>query len=208
MEFANDFQHFYQAGDGPQTVLALHGTGGSERDLLGLALELWPASNVLGVRGRISERGAARFFRRNSAGVFDVENLRAEANALADFVGWASGEYRFDARNLWALGCSNGANIAASLFFLRPATLAGAVLLRAMTPLQDDLPDLTGKRIYLAAGEYDSLVPTQEIQDLEHRFKAAGAQVTLAMAPADHAFTRPEIEAIGRWLASLAPVRG
>ena len=35
-----------------------------------------------------------------------------------------------------AVGFSNGANIAAALLLLRPGTLAGAVLLRAMVPLQ------------------------------------------------------------------------
>lgn len=198
----NDFKHLFQPGDGPQTVLALHGTGGTERDLLGWARTLWPDANLLGVRGRVLEGGATRFFRRHSEGVFDVENLKSEANALADFVSWASGEYGFNADKVWALGYSNGANIAASLFFLRPETLRGAILLRAMTPLQDDLPDLSGKQILLLAGESDDLVPTQEIQDLEHRFKAAGADVTLNLADADHRPTNSDIEAARDWLSS------
>ncbi len=196
----NDFHHVYQKGNGRQTIVALHGTGGGERDLLDLARGLWPDANLLGVRGRISERGAARFFRRHAEGVFDEENLRAEANALADFIAWASDEYEFESHHVWALGYSNGANIAASLFFLRPQTLAGAVLLRAMTPLQDDLPDLSGKQILLLAGGQDTLVPTQEIQDLQHRFRAAGAEVALNMADADHALTAGDIEAARDWL--------
>lgn len=196
----NDFQHIFQKGSGSLTILSLHGTGGGERDLLGLALDLWPDANVLGVRGRVSENGAARFFRRHSEGVFDLPNLKSEANALADFVGWASGEYEFDAREVWALGYSNGANVAASLFFLRPQTLAGAVLLRAMTPLQDDLPDLGGKQILLLAGAYDSIVPTEDVQNLGHHFRAAGADATLNMADADHRPTRADIEVARNWL--------
>ena len=112
----------------------------------------------------------------------------------------ASENYGFDATNVWALGYSNGANIAASLFFLRPKTLIGAVLLRAMTPLQDDLPDLSGKQILLLAGEFDSLVTTEDIQNLEHRFKAAGADVRLNLADADHRPTNADIETAQNWL--------
>lgn len=200
----NQFQHIFKKGVGHQTVVALHGTGGTETDLLDLARSLWPAANILGVRGRETENGAARFFRRHSEGVFDAQNLKSEANALADFIGWASDEYEFEADKVWALGYSNGANIAASLLFLRPETLVGAILLRAMTPLQDDLPDLGGKQIFFAAGDLDEMVPTQEIQDLQHRFKAAGADVTLNLAQAEHRLTNEDLEAAQNWLRGRA----
>ena len=91
----NDFTHIYQPGAGARTVVALHGTGGSERDLLDLSRALWPDANLLGVRGRVLENGAARFFRRHSEGVFDIENLKSEANALADFIEWGERKLRF-----------------------------------------------------------------------------------------------------------------
>ena len=200
----NEFKSIYQKGAGSLTIFCLHGTGGTERDLLPLARELWPDANLLGVRGRVDENGAARFFGRHREGVFDVENLKSEANALADFLGWASGEYQFDADKIWALGYSNGANVAASLFFLRPAVLAGAVLLRAQTPLQDDLPDLSGKRILLLAGALDNVVPTEDIQNLEHHLKAAGAEVTLSLTDADHRLTGADIETAQNWLRGRA----
>ena len=197
------FQHTFEEGSDSLTILSLPGAGGSEgggesdwRDLEGL----WPDANFLSVRGRVAQNGNARFFRCHSEGAFDVENLKSEANALADFTVWASGEYSFDAANVWALGYSDGASIAAGLFFLRPATLGGAVLLRAMTPLQQDLPDLSGKQILLLAGDTDDLVPTQEIQDLSHHFRAAGADVTLEWSDADHSLSAHDVEAARSWL--------
>ena len=99
---------------------------------------------------------------------------------LADFVATAALKYGFDAAQVWALGYSNGANIAASLLLQHPQTLSAAVLLRAMTPFEPlSPPDLTGKSIYLAAGRFDPLVPVANIENLARLFREGGAEVEL-----------------------------
>ncbi|HEX8463739.1 MAG TPA: alpha/beta hydrolase [Abditibacterium sp.] len=184
------------------TVLALHGTGGTENDLIPLAQSLWPGASILAVRGRISENGAARFFRRLSEGVFDLENLHQETAALADFVAQSATQLGFDAQNVWALGYSNGANIAASLLLSRPETLAGAILLRAMTPFSpSELPNLTGKPIFLAAGRFDPLVPAENIENLASMLEKSGANVTLRWENASHGLVGHEIDEARHFLA-------
>lgn len=197
-----DFIHHYQAGSRDFTVLALHGTGGSETDLIPLAQSLFAGANVLAPRGRVSENGAARFFRRFAEGVFDLENLRAETENLAAFVTQSARKYAFDSQKVVALGYSNGANIAASLLLCRPETLAGAVLLRAMTPFQtENWPDLSGKPIFLAAGRFDPIVPTQNIENLAQIFQSAGANVKLHWENAAHGLTSADIEAARQFIA-------
>ena len=129
------FQHVYQPptserSDSP-TLLVLHGTGGSEMDLLPMARTLAPQAGVLSPRGKVLERGMPRFFRRLSEGVFDVEDLKFRTGELADFIAAAAVHYRFDARRVVAAGFSNGANIAASLLLLRPEALTGPVAIDA-----------------------------------------------------------------------------
>ena len=142
------------------TLLLLHGTGGDERDLLDLGRTLAPNANLLGVRGRVLEGTMPRFFRRLAEGVFDEDSIHAETDALADFVSAAASRYDFDAVRVWAVGYSNGANIAAALFLLRPGTLAGGVLLRAMVPLvPEQLPVLNGVPVLLCAGQRDPIAP-------------------------------------------------
>jgi predicted esterase len=45
-------------------LLLLHGTGGDESDLLPLASELDATAAVLSPRGKVTEKGMPRFFRR------------------------------------------------------------------------------------------------------------------------------------------------
>src|ERR1051325_3781018 len=95
------------AATGPPLLL-LHGTGGSEQDLLPLRDHLSPGAAVLSVRGTVLENGMPRFFRRIREGVFDEEDLRRRADDLAAFVGTASAAYRIQEGSLVAVGFSNG----------------------------------------------------------------------------------------------------
>ncbi len=197
----SDFLHEFRSGTSGQTVLALHGTGGTERDLISLAQDLFPGANVLSPRGKVSERGANRFFKRFAEGKFDLEDLRLQTDDLADFVADSAGKYGFDAANVWAVGYSNGANIAASLLLQRPATLCGAVLLRAMTPfVPHHNPDLTDKQIFLASGRFDPIVPVADVEQLVRLFRESGAEVELRFQNAGHEPAREEAEAARAWV--------
>src|SRR5438874_964556 len=115
----SNFISRWEPGKG-RVILALHGTGGDENDLVPIAKMLDPRAAVLSPRGRVLEGSMNRFFRRFEEGVFDQENMREETEALADFVVAAGLEHGFDPADVIALGFSNGANIAASLMLRRP----------------------------------------------------------------------------------------
>ncbi|AGK04513.1 alpha/beta hydrolase [Meiothermus ruber] len=120
------FVHCYEPGSARATLLLLHGTGGNEHSLVELARQMAPAANLLSPRGKVLENGAPRFFRRLAMGVFDQADLMAQAANLARFVQEAAERYGFDAGRVYALGYSNGANMAAALMLLHPEALAGA----------------------------------------------------------------------------------
>ncbi len=136
------FTHRFEPGTSASTLLLLHGTGGNEHDLVPMAAQLAPGVSVLSPRGKVLENGAPRFFKRLAMGVFDEEDLKAQAADLAQFVRDATHRYGLDARRVYALGYSNGANMAAALVLLYPEVLAGAVLLRPVLPLEvEPLPE-------------------------------------------------------------------
>jgi phospholipase/carboxylesterase len=184
------------------TLLLLHGTGGNEDDLLPLGRELDPHAGLLSPRGKILEAGRIpRFFRRLAEGIFDIEDLKFRTFELAEFVENASKVYKFDLNKVIAVGYSNGANIAASMLLLKPQTLSGAVLFRAMVPLvPDSLGDLSEKYILLSSGLKDPIATRQEAERLYGLFKQASAIVDLQWQKSGHELTEDDIHVAKQWL--------
>ncbi|MDO5705661.1 MAG: VOC family protein, partial [Paracoccus sp. (in: a-proteobacteria)] len=99
--------------DGSVMIL-LHGTGGNEADLMPLAARIAPRATLLGLRGRSTEEGINRWFRRFDAVTYDQDDIRAESEALAGFAAELPRAYGIDpAQAIW-LGYSNGANLLAA----------------------------------------------------------------------------------------------
>ena len=200
------FHHLFEPGTDPAAppLVLLHGTGGSEHDLLRLGRAISPGSALLSPRGNVSENGAARFFARLAEGVFDPAEIVRRTHALADFLAAAGKHYAFDASRLTAVGFSNGANIAVTLLLLRPASLSQAVLLRGMVVLdQPAAPgSLTGKRALFLNGTVDPLVPLDHPPRLAALLRTGGADATVEMIAASHQFTSRDLTAAQDWLAA------
>jgi phospholipase/carboxylesterase len=202
------FVHRYLPGEdeaGP-TLLLLHGTGGNEEDLIPLGETLAPGAAILSPRGKVSEYGAPRFFRRLAEGVFDHEDLLFRTHELAEFMEAASEEYGFDPSKLVAVGYSNGANVTASTILLHPGLLRAAVLFRAMVPFEPDMtPDLSGMPIFMAAGRADRMIPPDNAQRLADILIEAGADVDLRWRDTGHPLTYEDVREAKRWLAGILP---
>lgn len=187
---------------GAPALLLLHGTGGNEDDLLPLGRMLNGQAALLSPRGKVLEHGMPRFFRRLAEGIFDHEDLVNRTHELAQFTEEAVDEYSLHPSRLYAVGFSNGANIAASLLLLHPGLLAGAVLLRAMVPFEPETPpDLSGTLVYLAAGRTDQIVPPENTERLAELLQEAGAEVTLDWQSGGHGIGQAEVEGARSWFA-------
>lgn len=176
-----DRPHVFQPADdaaaGPPLLL-LHGTGGDEHDLLPLRDYLSPGAAVLSVRGTVLENGMPRFFRRLREGVFDEDDLRQQADNLAEFVGLACQTYGIDDGSLVAVGFSNGANIASAMMLRRPGVLAGAVLLAAMVPFAEPpAAALNGTLVIISNGARDPMITAQMTKLLARQLAERGAEV-------------------------------
>jgi predicted esterase/catechol 2,3-dioxygenase-like lactoylglutathione lyase family enzyme len=209
---ALDFVHRYippaSGGElaGSTTLLLLHGTGGDENDMIPLGRALLPGAAILSPRGKVLEHGAARFFRRLAAGVFDQEDLALRTEELSGFVEAAERNYGLDPHGVVAVGFSNGANIAASILLRRPDVLRGAVLLSPMVPFEpESLPKLEGTSVFIGAGRNDPMVKPGEVERLAEILREAGAEVTMHWEPGGHTVTEGELQAAREWIARLLP---
>jgi phospholipase/carboxylesterase len=195
-------KHIFQKGSNPEAplLLLLHGTGGTETDLLPLSEIVSPGSSVLSVRGNVLENGMPRYFRRLAEGVFDEEDLIFRTKELYDFLESASGKYDFDRDRVVALGYSNGANIAASLLFHYEGALQGAILHHPMVPRRGiTLPSLSDIPVFIAAGKNDPICPAEETDELNQLLQQAGATVEVQWENYGHQLTRSEVDAAGSW---------
>lgn len=199
------YTHRYVAASDPgsrETILVLHGTGGTENDLIGIAEAISPGAAILSPRGNVSENGALRFFRRLAEGVFDPAEVRARGEELASFIRAATAYYRLDAGRLTALGYSNGANIASTVLQLDPSLLRGAILFRPMLVFEPAAtPDLAGKMVFISAGRMDPIVPMKNVETLATRLEEAGADVTLKWQLTGHNLAPNEMGEAAEWVA-------
>jgi phospholipase/carboxylesterase len=183
-------------------LLLLHGTGGNEDDLLPLGRAVAPGAALLSPRGKVLENGMPRFFRRLAEGVFDFADVRKRAGELAGFVREARAAYGIEAPI--AVGFSNGANIAAAMLMLEGGVLSGAVLLRAMVPLDgpaevraDKLP------VLMLSGAADPIIPASNAEALAKSLKAQGANVDFHVLPTGHGLTQTDVNMTAQWLQAL-----
>jgi phospholipase/carboxylesterase len=204
MSGAEDFIHRFVPGSSGRTLILLHGTGGTETDLLPLGRALDPDAALLSPRGKVLESGMPRFFRRLAEGVFDEEDLIFRSHELADFIHLASERYGFNQSESIAIGYSNGANVAGGILLLRPDTFQGAALLRPMVPLiPEKLPELKGAPVLVAAGNHDQIIPVEKARELIALLRRTGADVTVFFENAGHGLTETTVTATKRWLNGL-----
>ena len=199
-------KHIFRKGKNQSkpTLLMLHGTGGNELDLLPLAGRIDDEASILSVRGNVSENGMPRFFRRLAEGVFDEEDLVFRTKELNQFLDESAEKYEFDRDNMIAIGYSNRANIAASLLFHYQHALKGAILHHPMVPRKGiELPDLSGKSVFIAAGTNDPICSPMESTELHSLLEKANAKVELHWENKGHQLTAEEIEAAAQWYRSL-----
>lgn len=198
--------HAFEPGDGPWTVLLLHGTGGDEHDLLPLGRQLAPHASLLSPRGRVREGGTTnRFFARRAANDIDIEDMLARTDELASFVASAADRYGFDQDRIVALGYSNGANIALNALLTHPGLLRAAALLRPVLYHEpEQLPDLSGVDVLAASGARDPYSPPEQLDRLRDVLERSGARLHQHVdVAAGHGLVDRDMQVTAGWLSGL-----
>lgn len=195
---------FAPAGDSPSgdALIVLHGTGGDENDLVGIGQAIAPGAAIVSPRGNVLENGAPRFFKRLAEGVFDPKEVRSRAAELARFIRAAVVTYRLDPARVFALGYSNGANVASTVMLVEPGLLQGAVLFRPMFVYEPtEKNDLSGSAVFISAGRMDPIVPPASVERLVQLLESAHAEVTLKWQLTGHSLVPTDVREAAEWFA-------
>lgn len=164
--------------DAPVFVL-LHGTGGTETDLVSLAELLNPEYNILGIRGNVQENGMNRYFKRHGEGQYDWEDLEFRGNELYEFIVEKSKEYNFKLEDVVLVGFSNGSNIAIQMMLKQPTSFKRAALFAPLYPaVLSEKQVFSNVDVFLSLGKGDPMVSESESLRVIDLFKERGANVT------------------------------
>jgi phospholipase/carboxylesterase len=195
------FIHRFNRPQNPDgaTLVLLHGTGGNEADLMPIARRIAPHSALLGVRGRATEEGTNRWFRRVDATTFDQQDIRGEAEAFAAFVEGAVTGYGLDPDKLVFLGYSNGANMLAAVIQLHPGVVRRAVLLRGIQTLEKPpAVDLSDTSVLVLTGRDDAFA--RNAPALANALMIQGARVDSLELSANHELAAADVAESAGWI--------
>lgn len=172
-----------------RTLIMLHGTGGNENDMIGLAKRIDKDANILSVRGRIVENGMNRYFKRHGIGSYDLESYQKETKHLIESLIGFSNEYNFSLENATMVGFSNGANIALGIIQTKPIVKQYILFSPDYIDPSKDFDDLTNKKIFISTADDDPYVNYENMSLLIQRlttnncdlfvYKGTGHQITL-----------------------------
>lgn len=184
------------------TIILLHGSGGDETSMFKLAKRFAPHATLLGIRGRVVQKGVKRWYVRLSPTEFDQDDIRNEAQAFTDFLRKTMAAERLDLGSSTFIGYSNGANLLAALTLLHPDLIHRAVLLRAMPVLQTaPAASLRRSRFLTVAGKNDKIYGPFA-PALETLLRERGATVDARVVGTGHFLGDEDVKVVSDWLAA------
>jgi len=184
-------------------LLLLHGSGGTEQDMVPLAAELVPRSMAVAPRGAVPWEHGFAFFRRFEDRSIDERDLLVRAGRLAEDIVQIGVDCRFPKPPI-AVGFSNGAIMAAALIMLDPRLLSGAVLFRPLSPFAADLDTRIRKTpVLIIDGRDDERRLPGDGARLALRMARMGADATHHVLPAGHSLVADDLRLAREWLAAV-----
>ena len=191
------------APPGAPTLLALHGRGGREGDLLGLADALGGVG-LLAPRGPDVQPPGYAWFVNRGIGVPVLASFETRIAELAAWIAAMVVELGLTAP-LTAVGFSNGGMMAGGLSATHPELVADVALLSSAYPLPREIVargGLSGRRVLAVGGDEDPFLPLSTVAAGIASYREAGAEVTDVLRPGGHGIGPEEIDAVREWLSA------
>lgn len=187
------------------TILALHGRGSNEQDLIGLAPHL--PQGLLWISPRaplVLGPGSYEWYRVRVIGMPDPDQVLAALETIDHFIDEVLATYPVDPQKLFLLGFSQGSILSMCYTLTHPARLAGAIAQSGYLPtnvdLQIDGAGVKGKPFLLTHGEQDTMIPVEWGRDSRERLQTLGVDLNYYEFQMGHNVSMESLEVIHEWL--------
>ena len=187
------------------TVLALHGLGSNEQDLIGLAPHL--PESLLWISPRaplVVGRNAFEWYRVKVIGKPDPEQVLSALETIDRFVDEIGSAYPVDAQKLFLLGFSQGSLLSMCYALAHPSKVAGIIAqsgyIPSHIPLEVDEAGVWNKPFLLTHGEQDTLIPVEWARASRDRLQRLGVDLSYHEFQMGHNVSLDSLEIISKWL--------
>jgi len=187
------------------TILALHGRGSNERDLISLADYLPQNFLWISPRGTFA-LGADSFewFQISQIGKPDATRLANALNTLDTFIDEIVTNYPVDKNKLYLLGFSQGSIMSTSYALTKPQRIAGVIAQSGYIPhesgLQIDEAGIKSKPFILTHGIQDSMLPVDWARRSRDTLQKLEANLEYYEFNMGHQVSEESLTVINSWL--------
>jgi len=191
------------------TIIAIHGRGTNENDLVPLVLSL-SLPNVLLVSPRAPfpfPYGGFAWYDLAGEGIPEPSTFRTSIDVFQKFVGEVKQGYPIDSKRLLLLGFSQGTMMAYATALLDPTSFLGVAALSGYIPHRSGLPlkltNLNGFPVFISHGSDDPIIPVRLGRESAELLKRAGATVTYREYPMGHEVTEDTMHDLSEWSRNI-----
>jgi phospholipase/carboxylesterase len=188
------------------TIVAVHGRGADENDLVSLVLSLERPDAIL-----ISPRapfpfpsGGFTWYDIMEEGVPNPEAFGVSLNLFRRFIDEIKAGYPVNPDRVTLLGFSQGTVMAYATALSNPTSFGAVAALSGYIPLRSgltfDLSNLVGRPFFISHGTYDEIIPVKFGHEASEFLKNAGAQVTYREYLMGHQVSEEAMRDLASWL--------
>jgi phospholipase/carboxylesterase len=186
-------------------ILALHGRGSNEHDLIGLASHLPDGLLWISLRAPlILGPNSFEWFRVKIVGKPDPEQVASALETIDHFVDEILSAYPINPQKLFLLGFSQGSLLSMCYDLTHPLRIAGVISQSGYIPSHINLEineiDLKTKPFILTHGEQDTMIPVEWGRTSRDYLQKLDVELTYQEFQMGHGVSMDSLEVISQWL--------
>lgn len=187
------------------TILALHGRGSNEEDLIALAPHLPQGLGWISPRAPlVLGPGSYEWYRVRVIGKPEPDQVHAALETVNRFIDELLSTYPIDSQKLFLLGFSQGSILSMGYTLEHPAKVAGVIAQSGYIPsgvdFQIDETGVKGKPFILTHGEQDTLIPVEWDRASRERLQELGVDLSYHEFQMGHTVSTESLAVISAWL--------